>query len=449
MAKKRLWPIFITLLLALLCIAYAFLPLLQRALVAVSTYRAHVFAPPPRIEGESRLVRLRDDAEFYWDFSKLHTVREQQLKLLNPALEPLVKEMSQRQAAGKDVKHSMNIYREIRWRLNFTSNTATARQRIDDLRRSLAETEAQQALAGQQQESDGSWGLGIDVWYLRLYYSVEKILSCTAPPRYPLRYLDRINSPRALHAQLEADLFNDFTKTGIFNREELDETVSAINRMLFRNANTGCYAFHPELKDSQLQFIARWQNPSTGFWGQWMVDRHGRIWKMDDMAMTFHVVSDLNGKVSHLDQIATRTLQLDHVNFPAGIRFNGHYENHLNWDAVKILRKAWPVLEESTRQQARTEISAMLAWSLKNSYQPDGSFKVSDLDDTPGDAYQYGIYFLAETGFFQREKRFWTDQDFPQSAAIRDRIEARLRSTGLDDPRLKEAYETLEATKTP
>jgi hypothetical protein len=117
MAKNRLWPIFITLLLALLCIAYAFLLLLQRALVAVSTYRAHVFAPPPRIEGESRLVRLPDDVELYWDFSKLHTAREQQLKLLNPTLEPLVKEMSQRQAAGKDVKHSMNIYREIRWRL--------------------------------------------------------------------------------------------------------------------------------------------------------------------------------------------------------------------------------------------------------------------------------------------------------------------------------------------
>jgi hypothetical protein len=42
---------------------------------------------------------------------------------------------------------------------------------------------------------------------------------------------------------------------------------------------------------------------------------------MDDMAMTFHVISDLNGQVQHQDMIARRLLQLDNVNFPAGIRF--------------------------------------------------------------------------------------------------------------------------------
>jgi hypothetical protein len=58
--------------------------------------------------------------------------------------------------------------------------------------------------------------------------------------------------------------------------------------------------------------------------------------------MTFHVISDLKGQVQHQDMIARRLLQLDNVNFPAGIRFDGHYENHLNWDAVKIFRSAWP-----------------------------------------------------------------------------------------------------------
>lgn len=39
-----------------------------------------------------------------------------------------------------------------------------------------------------------------------------------------------------------------------------------------------------------------------------MLDRQGRIWKMDDMAMTFHVISDLHGQVEHLDLIAKRVL---------------------------------------------------------------------------------------------------------------------------------------------
>ena len=71
---------------------------------------------------------------------------------------------------------------------------------------------------------------------------------------------------------------------------------------------------------------------------------------MDDMGMTFHVISDLKGEVQHKDRIARRLLQLDRVNFPAGILFDGHYENHLNWDAVKIFRSAWPNLDDATRE---------------------------------------------------------------------------------------------------
>jgi hypothetical protein len=87
----------------------------------------------------------------------------------------------------------------------------------------------------------------------------------------------------------------------------------------------------------------------------------------------------------------------------------------------------------------------MLDWCLTKSYQPEGSFKVSDLDDTQGDAYRYGIWFLQEVGYFQRKDRFWTDQDFPDSKAVQERIEAKLKATGLNDPALKEAYDTLHA----
>lgn len=168
---------------------------------------------------------------------------------------------------------------------------------------------------------------------------------------------------------------------------------------------------------------------------------------MDDMAMTFHVVSDLNGQVEHQDLIAKRLLQLDAADFPAGIRYHGHYENHLNWDAVKIFRYAWPTLDTATRQQVQAEISRMLDWCLTKSYQPDGSFKVSDLDDTLGDAYRYGVSFLEEAGYFRRGDRFWTDQDFPDAKAVHDRIEAKLESIGPNDSGLKEAYDTLHSAE--
>lgn len=229
--------------------------------------------------------------------------------------------------------------------------------------------------------------MGINVWYLKLYYSVEDGLDRKDPEvKYPLRFLDPINSPEKLVAELDRARFDDFTKTGTFNREELDETFSAIARLLFRMKDVPYY-FDSRLGPALREYVNQWQNPVTGFWGQWLVDREGRFWKMDDMAMTFHVVSDLNGEVNHLDGIAKRTLQMDKVNFPAGIRFDGHYENHLNWDVVKIFRLAWPYLDEPTRAQARAEIATMVAWCLAESYQPDGSFKVSELDDTVGDSY--------------------------------------------------------------
>jgi hypothetical protein len=264
------------------------------------------------------------------------------------------------------------------------------------------------------------------------------------PAARPLSFLDRINSPAKLAAQLDSALFHDFTKTREFKREELDETFSALARILFARRPTACYAFDPGLKDALRQFVLRWQNPASGGWGQWLVDRQGRIWKMDDVGMTFHVVSDLHGQVPHLDLIAKSVLQLDRAEFPRGILFNGHYENHLSWDAVTIFRNAWPALDAPTRAQVRAEISRMLEWCLTQSYQPDSSFKLSDLDDTQGDAYRYGVHFLKDTGYFRSEDRFWTNQDFPHAEAVRERIEAKLESMGLHDDGFKEAYETLQ-----
>lgn len=417
---------------------------LVRAMTAVTIYSAHVFTPPPRDPRESDWETFREQAQFYWDFAEFPLARQRRLRELNPLLGPLVKEIKRHQTAGEDMHYSMHIYREIRWRLNFTPDVAATRAEIAQLRQSLEEA-SKQKLAQEQQASDGSWGMGIDTWYLRLYYSVDEVKACHAPPKYPLTFLDRINSAEEVNALLEGDLRDRFAETGVFNREETDETFSAIARILFAAEPPNCYVFDQHLRDVLIAFVQHWQNPVTGCWGQWIVDRQGRVWKMDDMAMTFHVVSDLHGAVDHKDMIARRLLQLDRVNFPAGILFDGHYENHLNYDAVKIFRLAWPTMDEGTRRLARTEIARMLDWCLTKSYQPDGTFKISDLDDSAGDAFRYGIWFLQEAGYLQRKNRFWTDQDFPDADQVRRKIEARLQEIGLSDPALREAYDTLHA----
>jgi hypothetical protein len=302
-----------------------------------------------------------------------------------------------------------------------------------------------QKQANEQQAPDGSWAMGIEVWYLRLYYSVDQAKD-SAKPHYPMSFLDRINSPEKLRSQLDSCLYNDFTKTGIFNREQLDETISAISRLLFTGRPVA-YAFDPALKEALRTYIHQWQNPVTGCWGQWLLDRGGNVWKMDDMAMTFHVVSDLHGEVDHKDLIAKHVLTLDEVEFPAGIRFDGSYENHLNWDVVTILRSAWPMLDKATLKKGRVEIAKMLDWCLTKSPRQDGTFKTSELDDIPGDAFYYGVSFLTDAGYFDPQKRFWTDQEFPEARAVYKRIADRLTAIGLKDQGVADAYRVLTGDK--
>jgi hypothetical protein len=430
MRRKRWWMVLPVSALLLGLGLYCQRERLIHTVIAYRIQQAHAFTPPPPTPGEARWHRLWVDSDFYWDLAALRMARDARLKQFNPELKGLLQQLNRHQAAGEGMQYSMHIYRELRWRLNFTPDVAATRARMAELRQSLTQPALQQ-LASQQQASDGSWALGINEWYLRLYYSVNEVQHGwqNQAPQYPLRFLDRINSPETLTAQLEAALHDDFTKTGVFNREELDETFSAIARLLFATENPP-YAFHPQLKAALRQFVQRWQNPATGCWGQWLIDRRGRIWKMDDVGMTFHVVSDLHGQVEHLDLIAKRLLQLDQLDFPAGIRIHGQYENHLNWDAVKIFRAAWPSLDAATQEQVRAEISRMLQWCLAHSYQPDGSFKVSDLDETLADACAYGDYFLREAGYYRREDRFWTDQDFPQAETVHNQVLAKLKAIG-------------------
>ena len=416
---------------------------IERGVIAYRVYRAGIFTPPPPAPGESRWVRRWRDARFYWDFSALRVAREERLKQLDPELRPLIRELDVRQAAGQNMQYSMHIYREIRWRLNFTQNVAATRARIDDLRQSLNQPD-KQAQATEQLADDGSWGMGIDpgLWYLRLYYTVEDGLTRDKQPQFPLHLLDRINSPDRLNAQLDAALYDDFTHTGEFKREELDETASAIMRLLYGHKLTG-YTFDPRIADAMRDYINKWQNSETGCWGQWLVDRYGRVWKMDDTGITFHVISDLHGQVQHLPQIARRLIELEKFDFPAGPRMSGHYENHLNWDLVIVFRYAWPSLDEATRAQVRDEIQLMLDWCLSQSLQPDGLFKASEIDDTLGDAQMYGAWFLRDAGYFDAKQRFWTSKSFPEAESVRSRIKARLEGMGLGDTSLKSAHDAV------
>ena len=156
--------------LALTVIVYFNRGRLSRVVVAYRAYRSHVFTPPASSPGESGLRIFRSDVQFYWDFADIALAREKRLKKINPILLPVVEQITESQASGKDMYYSMHIYREVRWLLNFTPNLKDTWTEAAALRQSLSETERQKLAV--EQQPDGSWALGINVWYLKLYYSV-------------------------------------------------------------------------------------------------------------------------------------------------------------------------------------------------------------------------------------------------------------------------------------
>ena len=107
----------------------------------------------------------------------------------------------------------------------------------------------------------------------------------------------------------------------------------------------------------------------------WARVEDGRHWHH------FPSISDLHGQVQHLSQIARRLIELDKLDYPAGPRMSGHYENHLNWDMVIVLRYAWPSLDEPTRARVRDEIQRMLGLVSVAVVRADGSFKTSEIDE--------------------------------------------------------------------
>src|SRR5579863_5996608 len=139
--KYKRWLILLICALALALCAYLNRGRLERVAVATSIYRAHIFTPPQLLPGESRWDRFHETAQFYWDFSGFIVERNRQLKRFNPELKPLVREIDRRQASGESMQYSMHIYREIRWRLNFTPDDNATQLRIADLRESLAQPE--------------------------------------------------------------------------------------------------------------------------------------------------------------------------------------------------------------------------------------------------------------------------------------------------------------------
>jgi len=330
-------------------------------------------------------------------------------------LEQLVKT---REAEMRDVSCSHQIVTELRWLMGSTVDTQRIDARLDDLRASLTHPELE--ARAHEQDVDGSWGRCYDAWFFRLDASYDGHFSRDqGGNQIPL--LDRVNSPQKLAQYVNSISVSDVAHTGVDHRREMNEALSTLIRLIVRG-QPHAYRWHPELKATLLDLLKQLRNPDTGWWGE-RYQREGRIDVVDDMSMTFHIVSYLAGDVPDLDKVGNTLLELKDLEYPVGWLENGSYLTHHNMDVVVLFQYAWPHMNEAQRRAASIEIGKMLEWCLTNSVLPDGSFRAGTggEDSLEEDEY-FGVAFLARAGYFDGSRRFWTDQSFPEAENLRRRL---------------------------
>jgi hypothetical protein len=250
--------------------------------------------------------------------------------------------------------------------------------------------------------------------------------------QFPLKLLDRINTPEKLRAYLDSLLISDVRKTGIDNRFELNIAITAIERFIVGHVKHD-YPFPPGLRQALFDYQDTvWQDPSTGFFGGWYRLADGSIRKTADLSVTFHIVSYRRDSIKLVPEMMRTLIAMKDYEYPFGWLQEGIQSNHHNYDVARLFRVGWPQMNEGQRDLARAEMREMMDFCLNKTLNPDGSFKLMD-EDTVGSSFLFPVSLLNELGYFRPSLRFWTRESFPDSMKVADRIEQRIKSMGLSD----------------
>lgn len=360
-------------------------------------------------------------------------------------IERLRLEMFRQAGAGRKTPCAREIFVEAQWLIHYTADFARIEKRLQALR-DLLKQPADPADAHEQSPVDGSFNPCNQTWFYKLGAACDKLVVMqylNALPRRPLRFLDRINSPEKYRAYMDGLLIADVRKTGEDTRTELNLAGTDLVRLILGKLPSG-YSFHPQLKETMLDYVDnKWQDPKTGFWGCWYRLKDGGIRKTADMSATFHIVHYRDGKVKHWPQIIATTLAMKDLEWPYGWLQEGRMSDHHNYDVATLFHYGWTAMTAAQKTAARKEIRKMLDFCLTQSLKADGSFNLGD-EGTIGESFEFPCLFLYEIGFFNKENRYWTSEEFPQAKEIAGRIDRKIKDLKLDDPESQVAQLIVE-----
>lgn len=240
--------------------------------------------------------------------------------------------------------------------------------------------------------------------------------------RYPLVFLDEINTPEALVAYLD-----DISSVGWFG-SRFPQTSFHFARDMLSNvvadnviARNSLYAFSPEWKQAMLAWMYEFQDPGSGLWGP--KDKTTHVLRKADVSNTYSIVKkfrDENGKDIHAgfplryaQKLFASVVEQLSTPIPDGEDLAGIHEYNLEQaKGIKLLlSRLWEDGSPADRQKAITIIKDFVILSFKNYYvKEEGAFSFyPHAEHATVDGMSNMIFWT--TGAFSPEKQriYWGD----------------------------------------
>ncbi len=357
---------------------------------------------------------------------------------VDPELRGLEARLDGAEAIGRDTSFLRQALGEVSWRLQYTGDVAAADTALARLRAAAALPEPPSGLLP---DEHGSYGAGAETWFLKLDASVDPMLAEDFAGGPPPRFLDCVNHPFRLGRYLDSLVVSRLAEDGIDRRKELNFATADLIRLILRRRPPG-YRWDPRLETVIRHFLARWQDPATGFFGA-DYEIAGERWRTTDLSMTFHMARYLEGRIGHWPQLIDTLIEIRDGRYPNGWLDDNGLTNHNNYDVVVLFQLGWPQMRLAQRERARREIARLLSWCLETAIAEDGAVMARAAGESLPESYYFATAFLDTVGFFDSAKRFWNDRRFPDAPALRTRLERQIRSLPRRDPMARMALDRL------
>ncbi len=356
-----------------------------------------------------------------------------------PEIRALEARLGRDEASGRDTTVLRQALGELLWRLQYTGDAVAAAATLDRLRALAAMPEPPRGLGT---DPDGSFGIGTEVWFLKLDASVDHMLAddfagAGAPPRF----LDRVNHPARLARYLDSLLVSHLAEDGIDRRKELNFATANLVRLILRRRPRG-FPWDRRLDTVIHAFIGRWQDSATGFFGA-DYEISGERWRTVDLSLTFHMARYLEGRIGYWPQLIDTLIAIRDDRYPNGWLDDNGLTSHNNYDVAVLFQLGWPRMRPQQRRRAAVEIERLLSWCLEQAIATDGAVVARAIGESLPESYYFTVAFLETVGFFNPAKRFWTDRAFSQAPLLRTLLERQILRLHQENPMARMALERL------